>query len=922
METNIRHLIDFAKVDTLLEGFNKSTGFVTAIIDLEGNVISKSGWRQMCTEFHRTNPETLKSCIISDTVLANKMVDGEKYHFYKCLNGLVDVAVPIIINGNHIANLFSGQFFFEEPDISFFKKQANQFGFDEEKYLNALKKIPIFSEEKVKTVMDFLLNMTQMISEMSFQKLEQIDLNKALKESEEKFSKSFINSPDSIIINRLDDGKIVSVNNGFRKIMGYEEAEVIGKTTTELNFYKNPNKRNAIINALITTGQVLDIECWFITKHGEEKLALLSAAIIVIDGLKHIISTSRDITERKNAEQLLHEKNEKIENQNREYQQINEELNQINQELQKAKEKTEESENRYSELLNNLETGVVVHANDSSIIQCNEHSSIVLGLSEDQMKGKVAIDPYWKFINEDYTPIPSDEYPVMQIINHKKAIKNQILGVCKSEKEFVWVTINGFPVFNKKGDLKEIVISFNNITERKNAEENLRKSEAIKNTMVSNIGDVIVIIDENGNNKYKSSNITKLFGWTPEELRGKSTWDNIHPDDLEEGQKFIATIATVPNATGTTELRYKRKDGEYVWIEISVINLMHDKDIHGLLGNYHEITKRKQAEILIKDYTNRLELTMESASMAWWELNIQTGKVIFSRKQTDRIGYSPEQFQHYTDFTKLVHPDDYESMMLSMKALLEEKETKYDIEYRIKAHSGEYIWFHDIGTITGRTKNEEPLTVSGVVLNITERKLAEQEIIAAKEKAEESEAKQHILFEKLKQERILLRTIIDSVPDSIYVKDIESRKILANEANFQSVDFEKEEDIIGKTDFDIFPVNIAEKFFEDDQKIFSQGISVINREEYFIKPNGDFKWILTSKLPLYDDAKKIVGLVGIGRDITDRKKAEEAIKAKMDELERFQKLTVGRELTMIELKKEVNKLLNKLGEENKYKIVD
>jgi ligand-binding sensor protein len=120
MTAKILDLIDFEKVDTLLEGFYKTTGIVTATLDLQENVLSKSGWRQICTEFHRVHPETSQKCTISDTELAGKMAEGEKYHFYQCLNGLIDVAVPIIIKGEYIANLFSGQFFFEEPDISFF----------------------------------------------------------------------------------------------------------------------------------------------------------------------------------------------------------------------------------------------------------------------------------------------------------------------------------------------------------------------------------------------------------------------------------------------------------------------------------------------------------------------------------------------------------------------------------------------------------------------------------------------------------------------------------------------------------------------------------------------------------------------------------------------------------------------------------
>jgi two-component system cell cycle sensor histidine kinase/response regulator CckA len=123
MKTNKLDYIDFEEVNTFLEGFNKTTGFVTAILDLEGNVLSRSGWRQICTEFHRINSETSKNCSISDTVLANRLGKDEKYHFYKCLNGLVDVAVPIVINGEHIANLFSGHFFSMNLIVSFLKNK-------------------------------------------------------------------------------------------------------------------------------------------------------------------------------------------------------------------------------------------------------------------------------------------------------------------------------------------------------------------------------------------------------------------------------------------------------------------------------------------------------------------------------------------------------------------------------------------------------------------------------------------------------------------------------------------------------------------------------------------------------------------------------------------------------------------------------
>jgi PAS domain S-box-containing protein len=184
MKVNILDLIDFKRVNVLLEGFNKTTGFVTAILDLDGNVLSQSGWRHICTAFHRVHPGTSGRCTISDTVLAGSLAEGEKYHFYKCLNGLVDVAVPIVINGDHVANLFSGQFFFEEPDRTFFRAQAAKYGFDEDGYMGALEAVPVVSEERVKTAMEFLLNMTQLITETTFHRLEQVELNEAIRESE------------------------------------------------------------------------------------------------------------------------------------------------------------------------------------------------------------------------------------------------------------------------------------------------------------------------------------------------------------------------------------------------------------------------------------------------------------------------------------------------------------------------------------------------------------------------------------------------------------------------------------------------------------------------------------------------------------------------------------------------------------------
>jgi PAS domain S-box-containing protein len=129
---------------------------------------------------------------------------------------------------------------------------------------------------------------------------------------------------------------------------------------------------------------------------------------------------------------------------------------------------------------------------------------------------------------------------------------------------------------------------------------------------------------------------------------------------------------------------------------------------------------------------------------------------------------------------------------------------------------------------------------------------------------------------ELSKERLLLRTLIDNLPDAIYAKDASGRKTMANPADLRNLHCKIESDAIGKSDFDLFPPDIAQKFWEDDLKVI-HGEPVINREEYFLDDQGRKRWLLTSKLPLRDPGGKIVGLIGIGRDITDHKLAEDKL---------------------------------------------
>jgi two-component system, sensor histidine kinase and response regulator len=136
--------------------------------------------------------------------------------------------------------------------------------------------------------------------------------------------------------------------------------------------------------------------------------------------------------------------------------------------------------------------------------------------------------------------------------------------------------------------------------------------------------------------------------------------------------------------------------------------------------------------------------------------------------------------------------------------------------------------------------------------------------ISKRKKAEEALAeKQHIL-----------QTLIDSIPDLIYVKDIQGRKIVSNPADWKSSGGKSMEDILGKSDFDTYPADLAAKYWADDKAVIDSGNPILNREELARDNLGNPIWILTTKIPLQDDDGQVVGLVGIGRDITEKKRIE------------------------------------------------
>ena len=156
-EYPLAKIVDIEELRQLFESFSSFSGFTTGLVEQGTNeVLIGTGWRDVCTKFHRANKESAVHCKSSNKKLTDNLNTLGQIILSKCENGLIDGATPIIVNDIHMANLFSGQIFFEQPNLEQFRKQAELFGYDIEAYMKAVQKVPVVSEHEFREVLHFL----------------------------------------------------------------------------------------------------------------------------------------------------------------------------------------------------------------------------------------------------------------------------------------------------------------------------------------------------------------------------------------------------------------------------------------------------------------------------------------------------------------------------------------------------------------------------------------------------------------------------------------------------------------------------------------------------------------------------------------------------------------------------------------------
>ncbi len=376
-------------------------------------------------------------------------------------------------------------------------------------------------------------------------------------------------------------------------------------------------------------------------------------------------------------------------------------------------------------------------------------------------------------------------------------------------------------------------------------------------TLVEDATDAILIVTPDGTIQYATSVTERILGRESAELVGTDVFASVPTDDRSRLREDLAALQTDPDGRNTFEFRHETSDGEDVWIEARARNLLDDPTIGGIVLYAREITERKNREQELKEYRDRLEGAMLVGDLAWWEVDVPTESVTFNAGKATMLGYDPDRFSHVEDFTELLHPADYDRTMQAMRDHFEGTAERYDVRYRIEAADGEYHWFHDVGGITERADDGSPLTVTGVVVDISAQE-------ARKEQVDE--------------ERNRFRAVFEEAFDAMVIADDEGTYVNANPAACELFGVTREE-LVGRSAAEFA---VEEYDFGDAWSSFQEN-SGARGTFPLLRPDGEIR------LTEYAATSDIVPgeHLSILRDVTSRVASEDERTRQRERLEAF-----------------------------------
>lgn len=488
---------------------------------------------------------------------------------------------------------------------------------------------------------------------------------------------------------------------------------------------------------------------------------------------------------------------------------------------------------KWNQILESMNEGILIVDNEDRIMYANKIFCELVGYEFKEINGKIANN-----ILIDKSEMPK----IKKMLEERKQNKSTQYEIQLSSKtgEKIWVAINGSPFTDKAGNIIGSIGIQTNINQEK-------KAEALFRALIENVEEIILLTDKDDKVIYASPAIEKVTGFSPEEIKGISIKEMLHPDCIEKDNKSHLQLMNNPGVSIPRIIHFVHKKGHKIWLEGSVTNLLNDAGIQAVVSNYHDITVRRDAEEQLRNNEERLRtiidnepecLKIVSVSGELLEMNPSGILMLGVKNIADIIGKKIIYF---------VHPDDRDLYMnLHRKVCGGESGQAV---FRIMATEQTVKWM-DSSSAPLRDSNGEIHAVLSVTRDITKQKEAEEKLKASNER---------------------YNIVAKATSDTIWDWDMASNRTQYNEGITKMFGYDLSEipDISGWWDKNIHPDDI-ERVLKIVEEFFNSSNSNLQLEYRFRCVDGTYKFILDRGFVIRDESGKALRMIGAMQDITER----------------------------------------------------
>jgi PAS domain S-box-containing protein len=555
-------------------------------------------------------------------------------------------------------------------------------------------------------------------------------------------------------------------------------------------------------------------------------------------------------------------------------------------------------------ILDSMGDGVIVADENGRFFVFNPAAEQILGIGATDTPPADWSERYRLFLPDMTTPFPPAEVPLARAIRGESVTGVELFIRAPHTPEGVWISANARPLRDETGAVRGGVVVFGDISQRVRSAQRRTARLAVTTVLA---GSATLHDAVSGILQAVCQNIAWEVGtlWTVDERSGKigcfDAWyagspelapfveltrrTTFKPGDglpgrvwAERAPAWITDLVDDRNFPRTSVASRCGLHSAFAFpillggVVIGVIEFFsrerrqRDDDLQAMIGSLGsqvgQFLERKQTEEALRKERERFELCVRGSGDGVWDWEIDTNRVYFSPRWKQMLGYSDAEVSHrYEEWEKRLHPDDRERALTTLQAYLDGKTPIYELEHRLMHKDGTYRWILARG-VALRDAAGRPYRMAGSHTDMTERKQME---------------------ERLRDEEALYHSLVETLPLNVFRKDLAGRVTFGNQRYLDTLRMTREQ-ILGKTDFDLFPVALARKYVRDDVRVQKTG-EVFRDVEEHRRPDGETIYVEVLKAPVYDARGNIVGIEGIFWDVTKRKRDEEELRKAMEEAE-------------------------------------